>query len=95
MCQPSSHRSTNDVLRFSVVGLLCLVVSALPVGVDYRGLLLGASMPGALMASWIAGGLGVYGVARYPSRRMLFATIVAVSSAALCGWRFWRLVMSS
>lgn len=95
MSHPSSDRSTADVTLFSVIGLLFLMPSFLPVGPDNRGLLLGLTMPVALMSTWIATGLGLYGMVRYPSRRMFLAATVSVSSAALCGLRFWRLALAT
>ena len=95
MNHSSSDRAMAGVVSLGVVGLFCLVLSFLPVGSDYSRLLLGASMPGAVMFSWIAGGLGLYSIVRYPSRRLFLATMMAVSCAALCGVRFWRLALTA
>lgn len=84
-------RAASDVLQSLSVGLLCLVLSFLPVGSAHRPLLYGATMSVALMFTWIAAGLGLYGIVRYPSRRLLLAATVAVMTAVLSGARFWQL----
>jgi len=93
MAQPASRDSATAVLSFAGMGLCLLVLSFLPVDHDYfHRALLGGTMSGAIMFTWISGGLGIYGVIRYPSRRMLVALSIALVSAAMTGARFWHTV---
>ncbi len=86
-------KPTIAVMVFLALGLVGLLMSCLPVRSDLESSRNAVTMPPALMASWIAAGLGSYGLFRYRSSRM---TVLALSSMVvgfLVGVRFWLLVM--
>jgi hypothetical protein len=90
MNRPSLDPAIELIARYGGLGVMFLALSLLPVGPDYRSLLEKATVPGALMFLCIAAGLGIFGVARYPSRSMAAATVIAVCAAAFSVFRFWQ-----
>ncbi len=90
MDRVSSDRAIAVLARYGGLGFACLLLSFLPVGPEYQLLLEKVTLPGALMFLWIAAGLGIYGVARYPSRSVLIATAITLSGAAFIAYRFWQ-----
>ena len=85
-----SDRAIDVIARYGGLGVMFLALSFLPVGSDYRSLLQRVTLPGALLFLCIAAGLGVFGVARYPSRSMTAATVIAVCAAVFSAFRFWH-----
>ena len=90
MNRPPSDRAIDVIARYGGLGVMFLALSFLPVGSDYRSLLQRVTLPGALLFLCIAAGLGVFGVARYPSRSMTAATVIAVCAAVFSAFRFWQ-----
>jgi hypothetical protein len=91
--QTSRQMASSDVRHFCIFGTVFLLASCLPVGRDLEKLRNGFTMPGALMTSWIAAGLGSYGLFRYRSFRMTVVALLAFVVAFLSALRFWLLVM--
>ena len=83
MSRSSSELVRGTVVFFEAWGSLSLVLSYLPVGADFRGLLLCFTMGGAVSLTSYAAGLGFYGLIRYPSRRLILPAVMAVMVAAL------------
>lgn len=89
MSRPRTVSASAEVLKFLGIGLLMLVFSMLPIDPSRQRLLLACTMPIAVMSSWIAAGLGFYGVIHYPSCRTGLGFVVAVLTAILTAARFW------
>ena len=84
---------TSTVFLFLRVGSVALPMSCFPVRPGLRVLLFQITMPAAIMASWIAAGLGSYGFVRYRSLRMAVLAFCAIVASLLSAARFWILVM--
>jgi hypothetical protein len=90
MGRPSSDQAIELIARYGGLGVMFLALSFLPVGLDHRSLLQKVTLPGALLFLCIAAGLGIFGVARHPSRPMADATVIAVCAAACSAFRVWQ-----
>lgn len=82
--------ATKCVWVSAIFGGVLLTVTA----ATSNRFIIAATVGPGLMSTWIAAGLGVYGMARYPSIRLLMATIAAIALAALAGAYFWHQMMA-
>lgn len=80
--------ATKCVVTPSAMGVAFLAIAA---ALPYR-FVVAATLGPAIICTWSAAGIGLYGMARYPSRRLLAATFIALVIAALSGTYYWHLM---
>jgi hypothetical protein len=84
---------TAAVLGFFIPGLVALLGSCIPVPGDFERWRNAVTMAPGIMSAWIAAGLGIYGLFRDRSRRMIALALAAVVVGLLYAVRFWLLAM--